>query len=405
MKKFVFFMLCLLTIPSTYSQYPRDQKIIAAEYFINSDPGEGNGTVIATGGTPLWEVTVNANDLNVPVGSKMYIRFKSTNGRWSAPRSLLRKSYFENRGGTLQYGEYYLNSDPGQGNGQPLSFQNGIADISGLTIQQGDKLYVRIRDNLNRWSPSRPVTFRFKKIDKAEYYLKYGSGGSSNPLPMSLSAYDPYNCVYTATANNFAVQNTDTIFVSFTTTDKFKGPWFKHTAVAYILMVSPLNQDVNAAAGSTTFSVTSNTNWTASCSDTWCTVTPTGTGTGTITANFTQNGTQQIRVATIEVSATGLPTQTVTVTQAKPSSGIEEPSGKALSIYPNPAYSTLIIDLRNIPEKIISLAIADTRGIKSLETEPSGKRFILDVSDYHAGFYFIKIKTATTIYTGKFCKK
>lgn len=91
---------------------------------------------------------------------------------------------------------------------------------------------------------------------------------------------------------------------------------FTATIPANTLAVTPGNQNVGAAAGSTSFNVSSNTNWTASCNMSWCTCTPSGTGNGTITANFTQNTSTAQRVATITISASGVSSQTVTVTQA-----------------------------------------------------------------------------------------
>jgi plastocyanin len=82
------------------------------------------------------------------------------------------------------------------------------------------------------------------------------------------------------------------------------------------LNVTPSNQNVTSTAGSTSFSVTSNWNWTASSDQTWCTVTPSGTGNGTIVANYTQNTTFVQRVANITVVVSGAPNVVVTVTQA-----------------------------------------------------------------------------------------
>lgn len=82
------------------------------------------------------------------------------------------------------------------------------------------------------------------------------------------------------------------------------------------LSVTPNNQNVSAPAGTTTFTVTSTENWTATSNQTWCTITPSGTGNETLTANYLENILLTERIATITVSATGLPNQTVTVTQA-----------------------------------------------------------------------------------------
>jgi hypothetical protein len=73
---------------------------------------------------------------------------------------------------------------------------------------------------------------------------------------------------------------------------------------------------VASTAGSTSFTVTSNTSWNAASDQGWCTVTPSGTGNGTIIANYLANGTSTPRLASITVSATGPTPVLVTVTQA-----------------------------------------------------------------------------------------
>lgn len=82
------------------------------------------------------------------------------------------------------------------------------------------------------------------------------------------------------------------------------------------LAVTPTNQNVSAAAGSTSFAVTSNSSWTAASDATWCLVTPSGTGNGTLQANYTENTTTSTRVANITVTVAGLAPVVVTVTQA-----------------------------------------------------------------------------------------
>jgi plastocyanin len=91
---------------------------------------------------------------------------------------------------------------------------------------------------------------------------------------------------------------------------------FTATAPPPALTVTPSNQNVSASAGSTSFTVTSNTTWSASSNQSWCTVNGSGTGNGTITANYTVNSSTTSRVATITVSGTGVSDQVVTVTQA-----------------------------------------------------------------------------------------
>jgi endonuclease I len=88
------------------------------------------------------------------------------------------------------------------------------------------------------------------------------------------------------------------------------------TTSSATLSVTPSNQNVTVAAGSTSFTVTSNSAWTASSSQAWCTVTPSGSGNGTITANYTLNPTIVQRVANVTVTVSGLSPVVVTVTQA-----------------------------------------------------------------------------------------
>lgn len=88
------------------------------------------------------------------------------------------------------------------------------------------------------------------------------------------------------------------------------------TTQAVTLAVTPSNQNVPAAAGNTTFNVSSNGNWTATSDQTWCTVTPSGSGNGTLTATYTENTAITPRIATITVTAAGAPPVAVTVTQA-----------------------------------------------------------------------------------------
>ncbi len=82
------------------------------------------------------------------------------------------------------------------------------------------------------------------------------------------------------------------------------------------LAVTPPNQNVTSPAGNTQFNVTTAVAWTAVSDQTWCTVTPAGTGNGTIAANYLENTTASQRIATVTVTAAGIPPVTVTVTQS-----------------------------------------------------------------------------------------
>nr|NQU90934.1 BACON domain-containing protein [Bacteroidota bacterium] len=83
------------------------------------------------------------------------------------------------------------------------------------------------------------------------------------------------------------------------------------------LAVTPANRDVSAAAGTTTFGITSNTSWTVSESVSWFTVAPmSGSYNGTLTVNYNENTSITGRVGSITISAADVPDVIVTVSQA-----------------------------------------------------------------------------------------
>lgn len=87
------------------------------------------------------------------------------------------------------------------------------------------------------------------------------------------------------------------------------------TGITPILLVTPSNQNVTSPAGTTSFALISNSAWTASSDQVWCSINTSGTGNGTLTADYTENTTASQRIAHITVSVTGLSPVVVTVTQ------------------------------------------------------------------------------------------
>lgn len=83
-----------------------------------------------------------------------------------------------------------------------------------------------------------------------------------------------------------------------------------------ILIVTPININVPASAGTANYTVTSNSAWTATYGSFWCTVTPSGNGNGTLVATYEANTSLDQRITYIAVSAPGAPNANVTLTQA-----------------------------------------------------------------------------------------
>jgi len=221
----IILVLFCISATSAIAQYNRNQQIVAAEYFINTDPGEGNGTAI-TGTYNLWEVTINDNGLDVPVGSRLYVRFKSSNNTWSAPRCIVPKEYFTNSGASLVYGEYFINTDPGRGNGTLVSIEpDRTINLYNMPLKRGDKVYFRVKDSYNRWSPARAATFRFKDITKADYYIKRVGGSVEPTVSMLMSAVNNSSSIFIAHKDSVPARSNDTVFVRLQTFDRFYSKW------------------------------------------------------------------------------------------------------------------------------------------------------------------------------------
>lgn len=116
--------------------------LTAAEYFIDADPGFGNGTPIAiTPATNLVNITTYINTAGLNSGvHRLFLRTQEVGGKWS----LTNTSDFlvdENPAypatpsspGNLVYAEYFFDTDPGRGKGTPIVFSPAV-DLANKTI-------------------------------------------------------------------------------------------------------------------------------------------------------------------------------------------------------------------------------------------------------------------------------
>ena len=186
MKRYILAILLILAfsqINCFAETFPRSQHIVAGEYFLNVDPGEGNG--IPINGLYGFE-TVNVSfNLNIPEGTVIYVRFKSSNGKWSAPQPIIYKKPLPNKGATLVSAEYFINHDPGIGKGKPATIDlYGNVSFSIDSLQENDVVYLRIKDSYGRWSDAKMIQyhnetfekFTFQKTPflKVEIFKKFG---------------------------------------------------------------------------------------------------------------------------------------------------------------------------------------------------------------------------------------
>lgn len=173
--------------------------ITAAELFVDTDPGPGKGLPITLNATGSREVS---NQLAVataglaPGFHRLYVRSFSPATGWGL---IAVKSFWVIPGGSNLTGwEYFYNTDPGEGNGKPMSFLQGQADeanFAGSIPTEGllpgsHILYVRAKNGSGSWSQyaQKPLVVLDggNKITAAEYFWDTDPGtGLGQSLPLN----------------------------------------------------------------------------------------------------------------------------------------------------------------------------------------------------------------------------
>lgn len=145
-----------------FSQPVAVQPVTAAEYFIDNDPGPGNGTAVNIGGsgnTVSFLASVPTTTLTGGFHT-ISIRAKTADGRWGLMDT--RGFYIHPVRGNMSpvtAAEYFLDADPGTGNGSPLTIttpgntvsQNFLINIPVSTPTGQHRLVIRVRDAAGNW--------------------------------------------------------------------------------------------------------------------------------------------------------------------------------------------------------------------------------------------------------------
>ena len=175
--------------------YSAQDKITAAEYYIDSDPGEGNGTAISITSADIQNFlsTIPTNGLSAGI-HHLYIRVKDGKGSWSVPAL---RTFFITENHTIvqiSAAEYFIDQDPGYGNGNAISITSGDLVDNDFTIPTTGlsiglhHLYIRVKDQNSQWSTALRTMFYVtdsnKDIVAAEYFYDndpgFGNGNSIN---------------------------------------------------------------------------------------------------------------------------------------------------------------------------------------------------------------------------------
>lgn len=163
-----------LTDPNDVPDSSVAEDLVAAEYFIDTDPGPGNGTPLA-GVTPGTTVSLTDNIDVTGFGSGVHtlnVRFRDAQGRWGITRTanfFIQGELPESLPDVIfpiVEAEYFIgNEDPGVGNatpinvapGAPISLSTSI-DVTGLDIGTY-RLSVRVKDQNEKWSQTQTQLF------------------------------------------------------------------------------------------------------------------------------------------------------------------------------------------------------------------------------------------------------
>lgn len=180
--------------------------LVAAEYFFDTDPGVGNGTAI-----PITAGATSNFIASIPTGSLtpgfhfVAIRTKTANGKWGI---------FETRGfyitgsttdvPNITKAEYFFDSDPGLGNGTPISITPGAitnftASLPSSGLTQGFHfLAIRTQRADGTWGIFESRGFyvsgsasNTSDIVAAEYFIDGIDPGEGNGEPLTVNTPGP----------------------------------------------------------------------------------------------------------------------------------------------------------------------------------------------------------------------
>ncbi|KAA9037655.1 hypothetical protein FW778_16305 [Ginsengibacter hankyongi] len=148
--------------------------VTRVEYYIDSDPGYGAATnVTISAGTNLANQTINIDPSSLSPGIHFLgLRAKDANGNWSLnqkwifvkPSSVTQTAPPAK---TIKQVEYYIDNDPGWGNGVPVAIQNNATHLSDILIAANvtglttglHNFYIRGKDTTDAWSLTDTLQF------------------------------------------------------------------------------------------------------------------------------------------------------------------------------------------------------------------------------------------------------
>ena len=204
------FMSILVLVGEVFSPpssvFAAPSNIVAAEYFVDTDLGEGNGIELtAKDGafdSPVEDVEFSLDTSHLKIGlHSLFIRMQNDEGLWGTPRKIIFGVTGEKY---ITAAEYFIDSDSGCGNGTPIPPSDGSFDeaeesvipiIHTSDLSPGlHTVHIRMKDSEDHWGTTRGYTFEVLEplyITGAECYIDDDPGaGSGTPLNASDGSFD-----------------------------------------------------------------------------------------------------------------------------------------------------------------------------------------------------------------------
>lgn len=166
-------------------------KIVAAEYFFDTDPGQGMATTISIASpADTVSLTQSISTTGLTAGlHTLYTRTKDNRGIWSS--AIARSFYVKD---VVIAGEYFFDIDPGPGNGSSFTFSSptdtaskSFSITTPANIPDGKHvLYVRTK-TAGKWSLVQARDFFvLPRINAAEYFFDNDPGfGNGTPITIA----------------------------------------------------------------------------------------------------------------------------------------------------------------------------------------------------------------------------
>lgn len=409
------------TRASTFVKLAARTNVNRVEYFVDEDPGVGNGTSVAfKAGNALTDLTFNVplNSLSVGLHT-LYVRIKDASGRWS----LVQKSSFVKVAAppAVTRVEYFIDTDPGIGNATSvpitpapvLTDLNFSVDVS--TLSAGShKIYVRVQNSLSNWSilysqsfdvcnAAAPLAKEASEITGVSFMANWVPAAGATKYRLDVSK-DDFATMLTG------YDNKEVTGTSLKVTGLELSTTYKYRLRAVGVCTSINSNEISVTTGSCAppatptvtlsgeFSeqpvLTSN----ASAGNQWYrnnTLIPGETGT---TLEITEPGVYKVQVVNGECISEFSMEVSLVIT------GLEAQPLQGISLYPNPVSDELVL---YGAQHDVETRLVDTKGMATrISLVPVGdKVHQANVSQLRAGMYLLMVKNGNAIGYVRFIKK